>query len=146
MSSKEYHKEYAKKNKEKLKLKRAKYYEENKEKSKVSSRISYSKRIKEYRDWLKERGCCVCSCRVTNCLQVHHLDPKYKRRANSAFENKRDVLNEHAVVLCANCHFLFHMAFGGLNKSFPIQTKESCISIILKEWGNDLAKFCEINA
>lgn len=49
--------------------------------------------------------------------------------------NLDDVSKGIAIVLCANCHSLFHAHFGGKSAHFPDQTKESTVEIIKLQRG-----------
>ena len=82
---------------------------------------------------ISDIGCLVCDEDHYACLEVHHLHSKYKRfgRSQDIVYNIEDIEMGHAVVLCANCHNLFHASFGGKNKAFPEMTKEETIVQIL---------------
>ncbi len=95
----------------------------------------YNAKIKEkYKRWLSEQGCNYCKINISGCLEVHHLKKGIKRfnssRGQHANYQIEDVNNGNAIVLCSNCHALFHNHFGGKHASFPDQTKETALSII----------------
>lgn len=89
-----------------------------------------------YKTLLNELGCAACGFNHPGALEVHHLCKGDKRfakngsRGQSLFYNKQDIEAGKAIILCANCHLLFHSTFGGRRADFPDQTKESTIMII----------------
>ncbi len=94
----------------------------------------FAKTLIKYKEWLGSLGCLVCGCSLINCLETHHLDSSYKRQHSQPHKlNEKHIKEGKVVVLCANCHRLFHSHFGGKNKTFPPQTKESTMAIILLE-------------
>lgn len=88
--------------------------------------------LREYHTYLSNKGCVSCGERHHYTLEVHHLSKDYKRygRAQAAQHNVEDIEDGKAVVLCGNCHNLFHGYFGGKVKPFPTQTIESTKAII----------------
>ena len=64
----------------------------------------------EYKEFITERGCAACGFNHPNALDVHHFASEYKRygRSQSGQHNIEDVIADKAVVLCANCHSIFH--------------------------------------
>ena len=91
-----------------------------------------------YKVLLENLGCSACGFNNPNALEVHHLCKGDKRfakggaRSQSLFYNKQDIEAGKAIILCANCHLLFHAHFGGRQANFPDQTKESTVKIILE--------------
>ena len=99
----------------------------------------HKERYDKYYLWLKEKGCVYCNIQLPCCLEVHHLCKGSKRysataRGQSEKYNREDVINEIAVVLCANCHRTFHRHWGGNGRPFPDQTEESTMNIIELEY------------
>jgi predicted nucleic acid-binding Zn ribbon protein len=88
--------------------------------------------LTEYKQFLQNRGCAACGFNHPGALEVHHLFSEAKRfgRSQSNVYNKQDVENNVAIVLCANCHSIFHSFFGGKFAKFPKQTIESTVEII----------------
>lgn len=80
-------------------------------------------------------GCAACDFNHENAKEVHHLSSDYKRfgRSQDIKYNVEDINLGYAIVLCPNCHSLFHGAHGGKNKKFPLYTKEQTIEIIKNE-------------
>lgn len=95
---------------------------------------TYAKRAKRkaYRDYLCSLGCACCGENHFGTLEVHHLHSSYKRygRSQGSSHNREDLDANLAIVLCANCHSIFHFHFGGKNSNFTPQTKESTVAII----------------
>jgi len=89
---------------------------------------------KEYHNILRATGCSGCGECHPYVLEVHHLCKGGKRykssRAQGSMYNLQDLERGIAIVLCSNCHSLFHQYFGGKQASFPDQTKESAVEII----------------
>lgn len=87
---------------------------------------------KKYYAWLSYNGCESCGFSHPFALEVHHLATEYKRygRSQSANANKQDIINNKALILCGNCHNIFHGNYGGRMKSFPILSKEETIAVI----------------
>jgi hypothetical protein len=96
------------------------------------NRESQKKRRDKLKKIILTLGCCVCNETHPGILEVHHLSKEFKRykRSQSLIHNIQDIEQEKAVVLCSNCHNLFHWHFGGKVKPFPEQTKQSTIDII----------------
>lgn len=87
----------------------------------------------EQKRFLSNIGCAVCGESHYSCLEVHHFSKAYKRfgRSQNMEYNLDDLSKDKAVVLCANCHNLFHGFFGGKSLPFPELTKEQTIETIL---------------
>lgn len=98
------------------------------------SQLVYEAKHREALGALKQKTGCECCDEVNvKCLQVHHLSSEQKwegRKCASVKNHKKDYDDGLAIILCASCHLLFHNHFGGANKEFPPQTKESVIKII----------------
>jgi len=97
---------------------------------------AYNERtLKEYKNYISGEGCAACGFNHPNALDVHHFATEYKRygRSQSFVHNLQDLKADKAVILCANCHDLFHGAFGGKIKPFPLLDKEGTVDIILNE-------------
>ena len=93
----------------------------------------HKKKQKEYHDYISNLGCICCGESHPSCLEVHHLNPiqdKRRDRIRNRHRNKKDLDAEIAIVLCGNCHNLFHSYWGGKAAEFPEQTEESTITII----------------
>lgn len=95
-------------------------------------RVYSKRRHLEYKLWIKEKGCVCCGFDHPDALEVHHLASKYKRFGTSQDKmyNVQDVDAGLAIVLCANCHLIFHSHFGGRSAGFGEQSIESTIDII----------------
>ena len=93
------------------------------------------KRQEQYYVWLEFNGCATCGFSHRYALEVHHLATEYKRygRSQSHIHNKEDVDNGLAIILCGNCHNIFHGLFGGKMKKFPKLTKDETSDLIMKE-------------
>lgn len=88
------------------------------QKSKVSSKVSRILRIQELRERISkiklEQGCCLCQYnKFASSLLFHHVDPSCKERNVSSLINRGKIKKteeelKKCVVLCFNCHFLFH--------------------------------------
>ncbi len=114
---KQYNKQYYHDNKEKLKQ----YYHDNKDKIK-QYRIDNKEKINEYNknqhgirkkliESFKE-NCAICGFKDKPALVFHHRDPKEKKFniasiRKLALEPFQEEITK-CVVLCANCHFIFH--------------------------------------
>lgn len=66
------------------------------------------------REWKTQRGCEKCGCKVTACLDIHHVDPSKKEytvahmvTAGLSIKTIEKEL-EICTVLCANCHRIAH--------------------------------------
>jgi len=90
------------------------------------------KRHIEYKQWIENKGCICCGYKHPDALEVHHLDTQYKRFKSSQDKmyNVQDVDAGYAIVLCANCHLIFHSHFGGRGIKFTEHTIEGTIDII----------------
>lgn len=57
-----------------------------------------------------QNPCFVCGESRLNCLEFHHLDPSKKERLVTAPAGLETVLkeSEKCIILCANCHALYH--------------------------------------
>lgn len=90
--------------------------------------------LKAYHTTLSKMGCLCCSFNIPTALHVHHLATEFKRygRAQGSVANLQDLESNKAVVLCANCHDLFHGFYGGKNQPFPLLTKPEIIEVIKK--------------
>lgn len=98
------------------------------------------KRRKAYKAWLTERGCSCCGEAHAGCLEVHHLEKNGKRygnvsRGQASMYNVQDVEKEIAIILCANCHLIFHNSFGGRAADFPTLSKEQTIVHLTEQRG-----------
>lgn len=95
-------------------------------------KVYNKKKSLEYKIWLKDKGCMCCGFNNPDAMEVHHLGKEYKRFGSSQASNYNidDVDKGVAIVLCANCHLIFHNYFGGRALKFPTQTIESTIEII----------------
>jgi hypothetical protein len=62
------------------------------------------------RDTLISNPCLICKEYRIHCLDFHHLDPSQKVRPVSYCRSIKSVCDEiqKCIVLCANCHRLFH--------------------------------------
>ena len=93
------------------------------------------KRQQEYYEWLESIGCECCGFKHRYAIELHHLATEYKRygRSQSHIQNKQDYNSGFGILLCGNCHNIFHGIFGGKSNPFPKMTKEETISLIKKE-------------
>lgn len=96
---------------------------------------------KKYKELLGSLGCRCCGFDHPDALEAHHLckdTKRYPRRSSGlpAYYNIKDIEDGVSVVLCANCHLIFHNHFGGRSKPFPDQTAESTVEIIMKSRSN----------
>lgn len=101
MSTKEYFREWERKNKDKRKILRDKWK---------------AKREKWYKDFKKNLYCQECGETFAPCLHFHHKDPSKKEFSISmkckSWSTKRIKLEmKKCVVLCANCHIKVHQGF-----------------------------------
>lgn len=107
-------------------------------------RENYQKNV--YHVMLKNQGCAACGYNHPGALEVHHLCKGVKRfakngtRTQSLHYNKQDIESGIAIILCANCHLIFHSYFGGRRADFPDQTKESTLKIIFDSRGGVLSQ------
>lgn len=106
-----------------------------------SCRLDYDRkrnaRVKaEYKERIKLEGCSACEENHPDALEVHHLTKSGKRfshtgsRGQSLLYNQQDLDSGVAILLCANCHLIFHNHFGGRAAPFPDLTKEATVNII----------------
>lgn len=106
----------------------------------ASNKNYNSKYHSAYKDYLKLNGCVVCKNNHPDVLEVHHYATEYKRygRSQSRVHNLDDLLSNKAVILCANCHSLFHAIHGGKTQPFPLYSKEEMIMKIKQHMENHL--------
>lgn len=96
----------------------------------------YSERtLKKYKEYITSLGCFCCGFSHPSALDVHHLSREYKRygRSQSFVANLQDLADKKAILLCSNCHSIFHGIFGGRIYPFPLFTVEETIDTIKKE-------------
>ncbi len=93
------------------------------------------KRQEAYYKWLESIGCECCGFSHRFSLELHHLASEYKRfgRSQSHGYNREDHALGTGILLCGNCHNIFHGIFGGKANPFPKLTKEDTIKLITKE-------------
>lgn len=88
----------------------------------------------EYKELISSLGCSCCGFSHPDALEVHHLSKESKRfgvaQSQGNAYNREDLESGVAIVLCANCHLIFHSYFGGRGADFPPQTLESTVEII----------------
>ena len=90
------------------------YYAKPQYKEKVNKRNRAAcKKISDYIRTIKERSeCSQCGFSHPDALQFHHTDPSTKFFSIAAHKNyslatvKKEMTK--CVILCANCHFIFH--------------------------------------
>ena len=72
------------------------------------------KRQEEYYKWLESTGCECCGFSHRYALEFHHLASEYKRygRSQSHIHNRQDYDAGTGILLCGNCHNIFHGVFG----------------------------------
>jgi hypothetical protein len=118
---------YYEKNKEEIRAKQKAYYEANKERILKQNKKYADDHRGESREYLKKRyaeqralsdsikaenGCLVCGIDVPVVLDFHHVDPaeKVDSVSNLVCAKKQKLLDEieKCVILCANCHRIFH--------------------------------------
>lgn len=88
--------------------------------------------LQRYKDLISTIGCLVCGFNHPDALDVHHLSTTYKRygRSQGHEANRQDLEDNKAVVLCCNCHSIFHGFFGGRVSQFPLLTASETKEII----------------
>ena len=91
--------------------------------------------IKEkYKQHISKLGCRCCGFSHPDALEAHHLSKEDKRfgvsQSQSSTYNLIDLAEDKVIILCANCHLIFHSYFGGRSAYFSPQTIESTIEII----------------
>ncbi len=91
-----------------------------------------AKALQKYKEFISKSGCLVCGFNHPDALDVHHLASSYKRygRSQSHQANTQDLESNKAVLLCCNCHSIFHGFFGGRMKPFPLLTPMETKEII----------------
>lgn len=96
--------------------------------------IKKREKNQEQKKTLSSIGCLACGETNYACLEVHHRSTAYKRfgRSQGISYNIEDINLGTAVVLCANCHNIFHASFGGKNRPFPEVSPEETKKIILQ--------------
>jgi hypothetical protein len=102
------------------------------EETRIKNGVSQKNRRTKLKQVILDLGCYVCKENHPGTLEVHHLTKEAKRfkRSQDLMYNVQDVQANTAIVLCANCHSIFHSHFGGKNSPFPAQTKESVFKIV----------------
>lgn len=62
------------------------------------------------REIRSKNPCCICKEPRINCLEFHHLNPDSKTRAVASCKSMKQLLDEivKCVVVCSNCHALYH--------------------------------------
>ena len=110
-------------------------YSSCKECNKLRHKKKFATHIKAYKKTISEIGCTVCGGNHPHTLEVHHLHKSFKRfnRSQNHVYNLEDLEAGTAIILCANCHSIFHGHFGGKNAPFPEQTIESVCEIVNTE-------------
>jgi hypothetical protein len=103
-----------------------------KDEVRYNNSISQGKRRAKLKQYILDLGCAVCNNHHPGVLEVHHLSSSYKRykRSQDLMYNVEDLKEGKAIVLCANCHNIFHYHFGGKNSKFPDQSRQSTIDVI----------------
>lgn len=93
-----------------------------------------TKRQEEYYSWIESIGCECCGFSDRFALEFHHYAAKYKRygRSQGHIHNRQDYESGTGLVLCGNCHNIFHGVFGGKANQFPELNKEQTVSVIRK--------------
>jgi hypothetical protein len=101
-------------NKERYRINARNWRNNNKEKANAIAR-KYGKRLRAKCKALKDKitmanPCFHCKEHRIACLDFHHLDPTVKERPVAKCSSEKDLLNEASkcIVLCSNCHRLFH--------------------------------------
>lgn len=106
-----YNRNYRKNNPEKEREARRRYRLKNKDKKKILEK-NRRKRLQEYKNGLKQRGCIICGETAPPCLDFHHVDRKTKEGTVgvlSTYSKKRMIIEaSKCVILCANCHRKLH--------------------------------------
>jgi hypothetical protein len=72
----------------------------------------YYKELKDLKNKvLALNPCIVCKEKRIGCLDFHHLDPSIKESNVTRCHSSKKLMKEltKCVVLCANCHRLYHM-------------------------------------
>lgn len=111
-------------NRDKFKAYKQEYYLKNSEKLKARERKAYAKRVKLWKEFLRERVSLMCvKCGYDRCfaaLEFHHVKPRIKEHTISklikrAFtENRKLVTTKEltkCIILCSNCHRELHAKF-----------------------------------
>lgn len=101
--------------------------------------IEYNLKEKEaYKQWISDIGCEACGFNHADALEVHHFSQEYKRfgRSQDKRYNVQDVGLNYAIVLCANCHNIFHGFHGGKNAPFPLYNKLQTVNIVRRAKGD----------
>lgn len=100
-------KAYYAKNKEKVKIEKKKWVEDNPNLIKLQTRKRYDK-IKSYRDSLKEE-CQICGENEICCLDFHHINQNKDKQIGeiSIFKKLIEELLK-CCVICCNCHRKIH--------------------------------------
>lgn len=83
-----------------------------------------SSALYEHKEFISKQGCSSCGFSHPDALDVHHLASEYKRRGRSQSHqaNIHDLKSGTAILLCCNCHSIFHGFFRGRIKPFPLLT------------------------
>lgn len=124
-------KDYAEKNKEKLRNKKNEWCSLNKEKVKKYDKVKRAKNQALLEKILVDNGCQICGEKLLQCLQYHHIKKlsKEEREHNDYItcfrSSKNKMLNEieKCAVLCRNCHIKIH--HYDLNKELkPVDTSK----------------------
>ena len=106
--------EWTKKNKEKLAKKARLWRQSNPEANKAiwqrNGKKLRDKLINFTREVRSKNPCLICQEHRVNCLEFHHVDPNAKEKAVASCKTMTSLLREiqRCIVLCSNCHSLFH--------------------------------------
>lgn len=148
-------KDYASKNKEKIKIRRARYYQKNIEKeranckkwyqknreSEIAKNKEYRKQNKELFDWyhdknrfdgvrsmiLKRDGYKCSVCFLENKLSVHHIDGSGYASLKKLQKSNNDINN--LITLCQSCHHKLHW---WQRKNYQLTNKEDIVRTMMK--------------
>ena len=100
--------------KENYRIRSKNWRDNNKEKANAIARRA-GKRMRERCKMLKDKiatanPCCQCQEKRIACLDFHHLNPSIKEHPIARCTSEKDLLDEASkcIILCANCHRLFH--------------------------------------
>lgn len=98
----------------------------------VYDKVYAANALRKYKDYISKQGCLVCGFNHPDALDTHHLASEYKRygRSQSHQANVQDLESNKAVLLCCNCHSIFHGVFGGRIKPFPLLTADETKEVI----------------
>ena len=70
----------------------------------------YARQLALTRKIREDNPCVVCGESRVNCLEFHHIDPLSKIRGIAVYQGRNKLKEElgKCLVLCSNCHALFH--------------------------------------